>query len=224
MFSCLSNFISFLLQTPPPPRKESVFSEFLGCLVVFRPPLFHLTPPCLSTPKAIICVSKTFHSFNKYSLNKYLWLTFFPSYTHVQTTKFCWLYNQKLTLKLTFFYCYQPSWNQHHLLDCCIRLQTGLHTWWFIFPPTSLSLVSLSICNPFQNLYPVLSLLCLQPSKWRMHSLSLPIVVRTWNMKSTLLTDFCVYNSVVSSTETMLYSRPLELAHLAKQKFLPWCQ
>ena len=164
MFSCLSDFYQFPFadSSPPPPPKESVFSVswLSGCFssssISFNPSL-----PFNSQGYYMCFQDFTFHSFNKYSLNKYLWLTFSHSYTHVQTTKFCWLYNQKLILKLTFFYWYQPSWNHHHLLDYCIRIQTDLPTWWFIFPPISLSLVSLSVCNPFQNLHAVLSLLCL---------------------------------------------------------------
>ena len=102
MFSCLSDFYQFPFadSSPPPPPKESVFSVswLSGCFssssISFNPSL-----PFNSQGYYMCFQDFTFHSFNKYSLNKYLWLTFSHSYTHVQTTKFCSLYNQKLILK-----------------------------------------------------------------------------------------------------------------------------
>lgn len=143
MFSCLSDFISllcWLLSSSTPywvwlPRVSA-----LGCLVVFPSHLLHLTSPSFSTPRAFICVFKALpfiHSTNIHWIN--ILTPFFPSYN--QTIKFCWPYNQKSISKLTCFYCYQPSWNHHRLLDHCLRLQIGLQTLRFIFPPISLGLV-----------------------------------------------------------------------------------
>ena len=164
MFSCLSDFYQFPFadSSPPPPPKESVLSVswpsgcFSSSSISFNPSVpFNSQGYYMCFQDLLFIHSTNIHWINIFDL-------LFPTLTPtVQTTKFCWLYNQKLILKLTFFYWYQPSWNQHHLLDYCIRIQTDLPTWWFIFPPISLSLVSLSVCNPFQNLHPVLSLLCL---------------------------------------------------------------
>lgn len=47
------------------------------------------------------------------------------------------------------------------------------------------------------------------------HIFCLFIVVRIVNVRSTLLTNFYVYNSVLITVDTMLCSRSLELNHLA---------
>lgn len=41
------------------------------------------------------------------------------------------------------------------------------------------------------------------------------MVVRTFNMRSTLLTDLWVYNAILLTTATELNSRFLEITHLA---------
>lgn len=112
--------------------------------------------------------SFTFYSFNKYSLNKYPWLFFFLLHPHSNHQILLALKSKPIS-KLACFCCYQQSWNQHHLLDCCIRLQNGLPAPGFVVHfshPSPLVLISLSIWNPFQSLHWILSLLYLQTSNW----------------------------------------------------------
>ena len=47
------------------------------------------------------------------------------------------------------------------------------------------------------------------------------IVVRTFNMRSTLLTRFLVHNTVFSTIATMLYSRSQELIHFVIETICP---
>lgn len=44
------------------------------------------------------------------------------------------------------------------------------------------------------------------------------LVVRVLNMRSTLLTNLNIDNMVLLTTDTMLYSRPLDLVHVAELK------
>ena len=83
-------------------------------------------------------------------------------------------------------------------LDICKHMQTHMH-------------MSLNLWNHHQN----------QGNRQIPHVPTFPYVlltcfaIKTHNMRSTLLTSFEVHNTILQTIGTMLYTRSLELTHLA---------